>query len=119
MIQHPFRDISMHIMKAKRVRLLLADLLRLLCVFNIPGIIADLRGIIAKRKSGCLTTTGRPFPLTFRREPIRLAQKRGKPAGTLHGRVVCHADGWLIVVAHSKSHIRIREGWGASQRQPP
>src|SRR5262245_13312800 len=67
-IQAPFRHIAMHVMQTPSVRLFLSDRLRLVQRrFDVPSVITERRGIVAKTIGRFGARTARILPFGFGR----------------------------------------------------
>ena len=66
LVRRPFHHVAVHVVKPPRIGLLLAHLLIfLVTVLVVPGIIAELRGVIPERIGRGRAGSARIFPLRF------------------------------------------------------
>ncbi len=109
-IEAPLGDVAVHVVQAPGIGLLLADLLGLLGVVDVPGVLAELLGVVAPGVGGLGAGAAGVFPLGLGGQAIDLAGLLGEPAAVFHRGVVGDADDRLAVAAEAEGLVGVGRG---------
>lgn len=112
LIECPFADVAVDVVKTPGVGLLFADggVLEVFGVVEEPGVILELGGVVAKVVGGFGSSAGGVFPFGFGGETVEVAGLSAEPLAEFVGGVLGHADGREAGAAHAEVHGLIR--WG-------
>ncbi len=112
LIECPFADVAVDVVKAPGVGLLFADggVLEVFGVVEEPGVILELGGVVAEVVSGLGSGAGGVFPFGLSREAIEVAGLSAEPLAEFVGGVLGHADGREAGAAHAEVHGLVRRG---------
>src|SRR5437867_3655391 len=112
LIEAPFGNVAVHVIKPPWVRLLAADFLVFeITVCLVPGVFPQLRWIVAEGICGSRACPAGIFPFRFGRQAIELPRLRAEPLAIFGGSMVRHADCWITILSHPETHFHVWLGW--------
>ena len=110
-IQRPLGHVAVHVVEAPRIGQLAPNLLILeIAVLFEPRVFAQLGLVVAEEILGRGAGAAGVFPFRLRGQAVILPRLGTEPLAILVGRMMGHADGGIIILAHAEAHLDVGLG---------